>query len=102
MRHQPLSETKAERLFRLHRVAHSDLHRLALADPARQPDDAAVVRQDPKRDLRQSPFGAIGRDDQIAAIGNDAADSDGEAVDRGDHRLGKFGQYLTGRAVPLW
>ena len=60
-----------------------------------------MVRQDPESNLRQAPFRAIGSDDQIAAIGHDAADADGIAVDRGDDGLGELAQHLTGRAVPL-
>jgi hypothetical protein len=59
-----------------------------------------MVRQYAERDLRQPSFGALGGDDQIAALGDDAADADGKTVDRGDHRFRKLGQGLPGGAVP--
>src|SRR5438105_7976700 len=70
-------------------------------DPSGQPNNPAVVRQYAQSDLRQPPLGAIGSDDQIAAISDDAADADCIAVDRGDDRLGKFTQHLASRAMAL-
>ena len=101
VRHQPLGEAEAKRFFRCHRISHGHLHRLALPDPSGQPNNPAVVRQYAQSDLRQPPLGAIGSDDQIAAISDDAADADCIAVDRGDDRLGKFTQHLASRAMAL-
>ena len=51
-------------------------------------------RQDPERDLGQPPFGPLGGDDQIAAIGHDAADPDGIAIDGGDEGFGEIRQQV--------
>src|SRR5271167_4282517 len=101
MGYQPLGETEAERLLGFHRVSHRDLHRLAFADPAREADDTAVVRQYPQGDLGQTPLRTIGSDNQIAAISDDAADTDRIPVDCSYDRLGKLGQHLACRAMPL-
>ena len=93
MRHQPLREADAIRLLRLQRKAERGAHRQALADPARQPRRTALRGDDAETALRQPPLRALGGDDHVAAIGDDAADADGVAVHRGDDRLGEVGQH---------
>jgi len=75
VRHQPLGEADAISLVGIDRVAQGGAHGVALADPARQAHRAAIGRHDTQPHLRQAPFGAFRRNDQIAAISSDAADA---------------------------
>src|SRR5207302_8363738 len=68
-------------------------------DPSSSPNCTALSRQDTEPDLRQTPFGTFGGDDQIATVGEDATDANSIAINRGDHRLGKVREHYD-RAEP--
>ena len=89
------------RLPAVERKAHREPHGEALADEPRQAHRAAIGGQDAERRLRQPPFRPVARHDQVAAEGQDAADPDGVAVDRGDDRLREVHEDVERKALPL-
>ena len=73
-----------------------DVHRLGLADGARETLRAADAGNDPEPDFGLAEFGVVGGDDEIALHRQFAAAAEREAGHRRDHRLA----YCRG-AIPV-
>ena len=72
------------------RVAREgELHRDVVRDPRGQPQQAAGRGHQRALDLGQAEAGAAGRDDEVAGQRDLETAGDGEALDRGDQRLGR-------------
>ena len=69
------------------RAGQHQVHRLGLADRARQALRAAGAGDDAELDLGLAELGAVGGDDEVAHHRQLAAAAEREAGDRGDHRL---------------
>ena len=74
---------------------------MSLPHPTGQTHRSAISRQDAQLHLRGAPLGVLGCDDQIAAVGGDAADANRIAIDRSDDRLGKFIEQVRDEFSPL-
>src|SRR2546427_10037154 len=73
---------------------YTTLFRSALPDPAGEPRAAAVRGENAEGNLRQAPLRPIGRDQDVAGEGHDAADPDGVAVDGADEGLREVRENL--------
>ena len=89
-RHDARDQAGALGLGRVHHAAGEDqVHRLGLADRARQPLRAADARDDAELDLGLAEFRVVGGDDEIALHRELAAAAERKARDRRDHRLAR-------------
>ena len=87
-RHDARDEAGALGLGRIHHAAGQDqVHRLGLADRARQPLRAADAGNDAELDLGLAELRVVGGDDDVAHHRELAAAAEREARDRRDHRL---------------
>ena len=77
-----------ERLVRRQEASgEHHLHRQRLADRARGELRASGARDDPETDLRESEARVVGRDDDVAGLGELAAASQAEAMHARDQGL---------------
>ena len=87
-RHHARDETRAFRLRGIHHAAGEiEIHRLRLADRARQALRAADARNDAELDLGLAELRVVRRDDHVAHHRELAAAAERKARDRRDHRL---------------
>ena len=89
-RHHARHQAGALGLGGVHHAAGQDqVHRLGLADRARQPLRAADAGDDAELDLRLAELGVVGGDDEVALHRELAAAAERKAGDRRDHRLAR-------------
>ena len=90
-RHDARDEAGALGLRGIHHAAGQDqVHRLGLADRARQALGAADAGNDAELDFRLAEFGVVGGDDEVALHREFAAAAEREAGHRRDHRLARL------------
>src|SRR5712692_1238295 len=100
VRDHPLRQADSIRLIGGERESQSQAHGETFANPSGGANRAALRRHNAKGNLRQTPFGAVRRDYQVATQGNDTADADGITVDRGHDRLGEIRQHHDRTETP--
>jgi hypothetical protein len=93
--HDAADEAAALGLLGVHDPAgKAHLHRLRLADEARQALRAAGAGHDADLDLGLAEARLVGGEDEVAHHRQLAAAAEGEAVHRGDHGLARAGDAL--------
>ena len=97
-RHDARHQARALGFRRIHHAAGEiEVHRLGLADRAREPLRAADARDDAELDLGLAEFRRVGRNDDVALHRELAAAAERETGNRRDHRLAH-----ARNAIPRW